>query len=334
MMNPSERRVSWLKTASVALAAVLAVGVVSPGQAQDYPSGPIEFVVPWKPGGGTDRSTRLFAPYLSKALGVPVNVVNIDGGGGWVAWAQMAAWDADKDDHKIGIVNLPHVFSYLDPKMGRSETYKDFNFITGHSFDPCLWTARGNDERFSSLEEFVKYVQEHPGEVVVSTTAVGSDDYQGLAYAEAKIDGFKVGKVYANNDAKKVQEVLGEHTDAVAGNISYYMPYIQDGQLKPLAVLSKERSPFLPDVPTFKEAVGVENICFAGRVVAAAPGLAPEKYKVLAEAISKALADPEYRDKELKGSNQIWELNGEDLKNFIQETEASVREVEYWNQAK
>ena len=45
-------------------------------QAEKYPNGPVTMVVPWKPGGGTDRTARLFAPYLSKTLGVPVKVVN------------------------------------------------------------------------------------------------------------------------------------------------------------------------------------------------------------------------------------------------------------------
>jgi tripartite-type tricarboxylate transporter receptor subunit TctC len=311
-------------------AAAVALASAPAAFAQDYPSGPIELVVPWGTGGGTDRSARTYAPYLSEALGVPVNVVNIEGGGGWVAWAQMAKWDPEADDHKIGIVNLPHVYSYLDPNMGRSETVADFNFITGQTFDPCLWMVRKGDERFSDLEEFVGYVKEHPGNVVVSTTAVGSDDYQGLAYAEKKIDGFQVGKVYANNDAKKVQELLGEHTDAIAGNISYYMSYINDDQMQPLAVLSEKRSPYLPDVPTFKEVTGVNNLCFAARVLAAAPGLPQEKYDVLAKAIEEASSNPEYMEKETSGSNEIWDISGEDLQAFLKTTEQSVKDVEYW----
>lgn len=320
-------------------AAMLAVGVVAgmclfgqPARAAEFPSGPVELVVPWKTGGGTDRSARLFAPYLSEALGVPVNVVNIDGGGGWVAWAQMAAWNPQKDDHKIGLVNLPHVFAYLDPKMGRSETVADFNFIGGQTFDPCVWLVREGDERFQTLDQFIKHAKANPEKVVVSTTAVGSDDYQGLAYAEKKVDGFKVSKVYANNDAKKIQELLGSHTDAVAGNISYYVPQILEGKMRPIAVLSEERSQFLPSVPTFKEVTGVDNICFAGRTLVAAPGLDAAKYKVYEEAIKKAQQDPEYRIKELNNSSTVWDVSGDDLKAFIKSTADRVKVVEYWNQ--
>lgn len=325
---------SVLKSVGIgALGAIAAFSITSQAaNAQSFPSGPVELVVPWKTGGGTDRSARIFAPYLAEALGVPVNVVNIAGGGGWVAWAQMAKWDAAKDDHKIGLVNLPHVFAYLDPKMGRTETVADFNFIGGQTFDPCLWVARTGDERFQSLDAFIKYSKANPDKVVVSTTAIGSDDYQGLAYAEKTVDGFKVSKVYANNDAKKVQELLGNHTDAVAGNVSYYVNHIIEGKMQPLAVLSEQRSQFLPSVPTFKEVTGADNICFAGRTLVAAPGLAPEKYKVFEEAMKKAQANPEYRIKELNNSSTIWEVSGDELKDFIKKTEERVKVVEYWNQ--
>ena len=316
-----------------ALGAIAAFSITSqPVNAQSFPSGPVELVVPFPAGGGTDRSARIFAPYLAEGLGVPVNVINIGGGGGWVAWAQMAKWDPVKDDHKIGFLNLPHVFAYLDPKMGRTETVSDFNFIGGQTFDPCLWVVRKGDERFQSLDEFVKYSKANPDKVVVSTTAIGSDDYQGLAYAEKKIDGFKVSKVYANNDAKKIQELLGNHTDAIAGNISYYVNYIMDGQMQPLAVLSEQRSKFLPSVPTFKEITGVDNICFAGRTLVAAPGLAPEKMKAYEAALKKAKENADYQIKELNGSSQIWDVSGEELKKFLKETEERVKVVEYWNQ--
>lgn len=322
----------FLKTGALAFTGMLS-GIVLFGQAataQSFPSGPVELVVPFPAGGGTDRSARIFAPYLAEALGQPVNVVNIGGGGGWVAWAQMAKWDAEKDDHKIGFLNLPHVFAYLDPKMGRSESVADFNFIGGQTFDPCLWVVRKGDERFQDMAGFVDYVKKNPGKVVVSTTAIGSDDYQGLAYAEKKIDGFEVGKVYANNDAKKIQELLGNHTDAIAGNISYYVNYIMDGKMQPLAVLSEERSKFLPSVPTFKEITGVDNICFAGRTLVAAPGLAAEKMQVYVDALKKAKETPEYVMKELSGSSQIWDVTPEQLTKFLKETEERVKVVEYW----
>ena len=307
--------------------------LVSSAIAADFPKGPVELIVPWKAGGGTDRSARIFAPFLAEELGVPVNVVNISGGGGWVAWGQMSKWDAKKDDHKIGLVNLPHVFAYLDPKMKRTETVGDFNFIGGQTYDPSLWLVRADNGRFTNgLKDVLAYTAKNPNKLLVSTTAIGSDDYQGLAFAEKKLKGFKVGKVYANNDAKKIQELLAGTTDMVAGNVSFYVNYIREGKMRPVAVLDTVRSEYLPSVPTFGEVTGVENLGFAARTLIAANGLPQDKYDVFKNAINKAQANPGYQLAEMSKSSRIWTAAGSDLKDFISNTEKMVKVVEYWNQ--
>ena len=68
--------------AGAAIASAMVLSSVGINVASAYPTDPIQLVVPFKPGGGADRTFRLFAPYLSEELGVPVNVVNIAGGGG------------------------------------------------------------------------------------------------------------------------------------------------------------------------------------------------------------------------------------------------------------
>ena len=67
--------------AGAAIASAMVLSSVGINVASAYPTDPIQLVVPFKPGGGADRTFRLFAPYLSEELGVPVNVVNIAGGG-------------------------------------------------------------------------------------------------------------------------------------------------------------------------------------------------------------------------------------------------------------
>jgi tripartite-type tricarboxylate transporter receptor subunit TctC len=321
------------KLLSAAAAIVVMAGSFSGiAKADKFPSGPIQLVVPWKPGGGTDRSARTFAPFLSKALGVPVNIVNKAGGGGWVAWAQMASWDAKKDDHKIGYVNIPHVFAYLDPKMKRKEDIGAFNFVSGATIDPCIWAVREGDERFQTIKQFIDYVKKNPGKIIMSTTAVGSDDHQGIAYVEKFVEGFKVKKVYANNDGKKIKELLGKHSDAVAGNIAYYVPHMLEGKIKPLVVLDTKRSKYLPSVPTFFEATGLKNVSVAGRTLVVAPGLDDEKYKIIAAAVAKALADPLYAIKEQNSSNGLWPVSGEPLKSYLKETTDRVKKVKYWEQ--
>ena len=320
---------------AVATSALVAVAIAGAAHAQGkFPSKPVQLVVPFKPGGGADRTMRLFAPYLAQELGVPVNVINIAGGGGWVAWTQMARWDPAKDDHKLGVINLPHVLSLLDPRMKRKETLKSFNFLAWHSLDPCIWAVREGDERFQSLKEFLAYVKANPNKIIMSTTAVGSDDHMGIAFAEKFIDGFKVRKVYANSDGKKIAEVIGKHTDAVAGNVGYYIPYMMEGKLKPIVVLSADRSPNLPSVPTFFEVTGLKNISYAGRTLATAPGMSDRKRGIYLAAIKRAINNPEYVMKEIRNKNPLLFKTDKELWATLGRSQKMVEEVKFWEAAK
>ncbi len=247
-----------------------------------------------------------------------------------MAWAQAVKWDADKDDHKLQVVNLPHVLSMLDPRMKRTETLEDFNFLAWHSLDPCIWAVREGDERFQSLAEFLDYVAKNPNEVIISSTAVGSDDHMGIAFAEKNIPDFKVRKIYANGDSKKIQEVLAGTSDAVAGNVGYYVPQFMEGKLRPIAVLSAERSPNLPSVPTFAEVTGLMNISYAGRTLATAPGLSEEKRTILLDAIKRALANPEYVMKEMNNKNPLMFKEGDELWATLRSSKAMVEKVKFW----
>ncbi|MFB0506637.1 MAG: Bug family tripartite tricarboxylate transporter substrate binding protein [Thermodesulfobacteriota bacterium] len=302
--------------------------------ADKFPNRPVQIVVPFKPGGGADRTTRLFAPYLSKELGVSVNVINIAGGGGWVAWSQMANWDPKKDDHMLGLINLPHVLSYMDPRMKRKETLESFNFLAWHSFDPCIWAVRDNDERFQTLKEFLEYVKANPNKIVMSTTGVGSDDHMGIAFAEKKIPGFKVKKVYANSDGKKIAEVIGGHTDAVAGNVGYYVPYMLEMKLRPICVLHHERWPELPSVRTFYEVTGEMNISYAGRTLATAPKLPEDKRQIYLTAMERAINNPEYVMREIKNKNALLFKHGDDLWKLLNDARKMVAEVKFWEAEK
>lgn len=298
--------------------------------ADRFPLRPVQLVVPFEAGGGSDRSFRLFAPYLGQALGVPVSVINVAGGSGWIAWQQMARWNKDRDDHKLGVVNFPHLLSYLDPRMKRAETVRSYEFLAWHSLDPCIWAIRQDETRFDSLKTLLNYIRINPDSITVSSTGVGSDDHMGLAFAEKFLQNFKVKKIYANGDAKKIHEVVSGISDMVAGNICAYMPYVAEKKLKFICVLHSERVPEIGKVPTFHEVTGLKNISFAGRTLVCAPGLAEAKKSIYLAAIEKTLANPDYLALEARQNNKIHFLKGEALHEKIAETEAYVRQVRYW----
>ena len=317
-------------TMAAPLAALLAPAAV---QAQEaFPNGPVQLIVPFEPGGGADRSFRTMAPYLAEELGVPVNVVNIAGGGGWVAWQQMADWDPEKDDHMLGTMNFPHVFSYLDPRMQREETVDSFNLLAWHSLDPAVWCVRGDEDRFTDLQGLIDYVRENPGDVVFSSTAVGSDDHMGIAFAEKFVDGFDVSTIFANGDSQKIQELLGGVSDVIAANVGYLVPFVEQGQMKCLTVLHPERYEVMPDVQTFEEVTGLENISSAGRSFVLANDLPEEKRQVYLDAIEAAINNPEYIAKEEEMQNNLMFLTGDEMDAMVESAREYVESVEFWNQ--
>ena len=318
--------------AALLMAGGLAGNIQKALAADKWPDKPIQLVVPWKPGGGTDRSCRMFAPYLSKVLGVPVNVVNIAGGGGWVAWAQMAAWKYPRDQYMIGIVNVPHVMAYMDPRLKRKETWKSFGWLTLHSFDPCTWLVRNNDDRFPNLQAFLAYGKKTP--IKINVAGFGGDDHQAVVAVQKKIPDFKTINIYANSDAEKLTTTLGGETDAIGGNVAYFIPYVLEAKIRYLCVFNDERVRQIPNVPTFKEVTGIDISAFVARFIVAAPNMPEEKRQILLKAIKQTFEIPEYQMKASKAGDVIIYKDGAALEKMLADDAKMVSEVKYWEMKK
>ena len=313
----------------------LTVGLKHANAAGIYPSKAIQLIIPWKPGGGTDRSARVFAPYLSKALGVPVNVVNKGGGGGWVAWADMAKWKAPADEYMLGYANLPHILSYLDPRLKRKETLESFGWLTLHTLDPCIWAVREGDERFQTVKDFVNYIKKNPGKLNWHLSGVGGDDHLGAVAALKALGGdLKVNFLYANSDAEKISALLGKSSDALGGNVAYFIPYALEAKLKPLVILNDTRVKGMPTVPTFKEIFGKDVSCYAARFLVSAPNLSEDKKKILFDGITRAANDPEYVMKHTKMGDVVDLRSGEKLEQLLNQAAQMAKSVAYWKEEK
>tara|TARA_R110002110_G_scaffold415612_3_gene651886 strand:+ start:86769 stop:87758 length:990 start_codon:yes stop_codon:yes gene_type:complete len=320
---------------SIAFAALAVAGLtfVTPGTAtaQDFPNKPVQLQVPFAPGGGADRTFRLFAPYLAEELGVPVKVTNVAGGGGWVSWSQVVNdWTPERDDHKLAVVNIPHIFSFLNPAMKRTEKLESFNFLAWHSFDPGLWLTRYDDERFKDLNDVLEYAQKQP--IIVAPGSFGSDDHIGVAFAQQAVPGFKAKFVTSRGDNSKIQLALSKTVDLVAGNVGFFVNSIEEKQLRPIAVLNPTRWPLLPDVPTFQEITGKPNITYAGRTIATANGLEEEKRTIYLDAIKRAMANPEYIAKEKANKNSLLFAEGEEMWKLLREGQKVAEQAAYWEQ--
>lgn len=292
------------------------------------PNKPLTFVVPFGTGGGTDLTARLLAPELQRELGVPVQVVNKAGGGGWVAWTEMAKWDPQ--DWIIGYVNLPHIFSYLNPKMKRSETVKSWNFLFLHTVDPGMILVKNGDKRFPNLKAFIDHAMKN--KTVVAAHGVGGDDFIGVKQVEKAFPGVKIEMVHNKSDSNSISQLVGGHVDAVFGNVAAYTPHILEGKFQPLAVNWYERVKFVPSVPTVEELTGNKIIHYAGRTVVGPPGMPEARKAAITSAFERAITKPHYQLKMLNSNLSIDVMKGERLNGFLQDSEAMVKKIAYWEE--
>jgi tripartite-type tricarboxylate transporter receptor subunit TctC len=293
---------------------------------EQYPNRPIQLIVSYAAGGGTDVGARLLTPYLEKKLGQPVTVVNITGGGGWVGWTQLA--HAKPDGYTIGYINIPNmIIGYLDPAMKRKENLESFAPIANHVLDYTVFAVR-KDSKFKNIDELIAYAKEHPGELSATSTGVGSDEHISLLEIERKT-GAKFQMVQTKGFAECLTQVLGGHVDVLLGNVGEVVGPARNGDIRVLAVMSEERSEYLPDVPTLKEK-GIDVISFAARGIAAPAGVPQEVIDKVAEAIREAIENPEHKKKMEELGLALKYMHGEEYQNFLKAQEQRIKDLMGW----
>jgi tripartite-type tricarboxylate transporter receptor subunit TctC len=222
------------------------------GGASDFPSRPIDVIVAYEAGGGTDVGARILQPFVEEELGQSINIVNRPGGGGWVGWTELA--QAEPDGYTIGFINTPNLMTgYLNPEFNREQSLESFAPIGNQVTDYGAIAINPDDSRFSTIEELIEYAKENG--LTATSTGVGSDDH----FASLTLNdefGTKFEAIHNSGAAESRAAVLGGNVDVLFANVGEVKPLHDDEELKVLAVMREtaERSPFLPDVPTLPEA--------------------------------------------------------------------------------
>jgi tripartite-type tricarboxylate transporter receptor subunit TctC len=273
--------------------AFLTVGPYVPAAAADWPSKPVKLIVAYGPGGGTDITARLLAQGLEKVTGKPFVVVNITGGAGWTGWAAIA--NANPDGYTIGYLNIPNMYmGYLDPRLKRAENIESFTLIMNHVVDPCVWTVRA-DSPYKTLKDLIGAIKKSPGKFSIATHGNGGDDH--LAYLDMKrITGIEMNVIHNNSTALSRSQLLGGHVDILGANVSEVFQNHQSRDMIVLGVMDEKRSPFLPDVPTFKEH-GYDAQWASTRGIGAPAGLPDAIVQSLTEALARVIESPEHQAK-------------------------------------
>ena len=303
---------------TVAAAATLACVAPAAVAADNYPSRPIKLIVPFGAGGSTDIVARLLADKMGPILGQAVVIENKGGAGGSIGAAEIAR--SAPDGYTIGMATVsthganPAIMSKLP-----YDAKKDFAPITNVMSVPSVFVVHPSVPA-KTMQEFIALAKKNPGKYTFASPGTGSlghaniENFMNLAGVELLHIPYK-GAGQALNDA------LGGQVNAMTDNLSSSLTNIQAGKLRPLAVLALKRTELLPDVPTYTE-LGYAPMGDGGWFGLVAPAGTPKEIIAkLNAAAHKAMAMPDYLEKQ-KG------ISGESMANqpaeFAKQIDAAI----------
>jgi tripartite-type tricarboxylate transporter receptor subunit TctC len=276
------------------LAAVTIVAVASmPSAAQDFPTRPVRFIVPYAAGGSGDLLARLLGNKLAAIWGQQVVVDNRAGGGGLIG-TEFAA-RSDPDGYTLYLATD-------GPLTVAASLYKRVPYDWKRDFAPVSMLAMGYQVLIvraslpaRNLQELIALAREKPGELNYASIGIGSAPHLGaeLFKSVAKVDVTHV--PYRGSSAHAISALLAGDVAMFLVGTSTAVSHIQSGALRGLAVTAGKRVDGLPDVPTFAEAglPGVDvSLWFA--VLAPSGTPAPIVKKLNAD-IAQVVADPDFR---------------------------------------
>lgn len=300
-------RLTHLTGAGKALALTgLALGLgVSATQAADYPQKPVELVIPFSQGGGTDQVGRIFAQYAEPYLGTEIFVSNRTGGSGAVGFSYGAA--AKPDGHVITMV-----VTTLAAAPHTIEQYP----VSHEDFAPvCLLTAPPAtlavhpDSGIDSLEDLIAKAKAEPGKITIGTAGPGSNTHL-IAASLAEQAGIDVRYVPNKGSGPALTATYGKHIDVAVADKAEVAPWIADGRLKVITVFTDDPANGIEGVKLATES-GFNIDIGSFRAIGAPKGTPQPVLDVLVETCRKTAADPKFVEHITKTGTEPYVLLGE-----------------------
>jgi tripartite-type tricarboxylate transporter receptor subunit TctC len=292
-------------------AAVLAAFFVSAAQAQ-YPQRPVQLIVPWGAGGGTDATARIIAVVMEKDLKQPINVVNRTGGSGVVGHDAIAK--ATPDGYTIGLITVE--IAMMHHQGLTALTPADYTPIGLVNADPSGVVVR-TDSPYKNMKDLIAAIKANPGKMKASGTGQGGIWHLAIAglLKDQGIDPNALPWVPSNGAAPGMQDLVAGGVDVVPCSLPEARSMIDAGKARALAIMDANPSALYPNVPTLQKELGTKWTMAAWRVIAAPRGIPAEVQKTLGAALKKAYDSKEYKDfMASRGFGVIWADAGDAAK--------------------
>lgn len=269
--------------------------LAAPALAQPaWPAGrPIEVIIGFAPGGGTDVMVRALAQFLSVELpGANFVVVNRPGAGGETAYVALQA--ARPDGFTLGTINTPGYVSLGVQRRVRYDTAQ-IRLLARLVDDPSAFVVH-RDSPYRSLRDLVEAAKRRPGTISVASSGVGTDDHLGLTLFEAASGTEFIHAPFAGAGPVR-NAVLARQIDVAGLNLGEIGMLGQENPaLRALAAMGERRWELMPEVPTFREE-GFDVVMTSERGLAAPRAIPAEIARRLEEAMARVVAKPEWIEK-------------------------------------
>jgi tripartite-type tricarboxylate transporter receptor subunit TctC len=239
--------------------------------ADDFPAGPITFVVPFPPGGSIDVVLRAMSPKLQERLGKPVLIENRPGGSGVVATTAVAKSQPDG----LTLLAAPSLLA-ANPHLYKSlsfDTLKDLRMVS-LLFRTPLMLVVNPDLPAKTVPELIALLKQKPGEINFAHSGPGSSLHLAAELFQA-MTGTKMNGVAYRGAPPGLNDVMAGHVKLMFADAGTVMGQAVAGRVRPLGVSSTERVPVVPNVPTIAEA-GVPGFEAMGWTLIGVPSATPQ----------------------------------------------------------
>ncbi len=250
-MLKSSSRTTARATAIFAAAMAAIVCASVPASAQGWPQRPVNLIVPFPAGGGTDAFARPLAAQLEKQLNQRILIDNRGGAGGTIG--ASAAAKAEPNGYTFLVGAAHHTIApWLYPKLDY-DIEKDFVPVGVIAMPPQVIVVNPGKVEAKTLAEFIAYAKANPAKINYASAGMGTTHQ--LAGEQFKLmTGTNLNHVPYRGAGPAMQDLVAGHVHAMFDGLGSSANQIQSGTLRGLAVAALERSPAIPDVPTTAEA--------------------------------------------------------------------------------
>jgi len=283
----------------------LALALSATAALAEYPEKPVEVIVGYSAGGGTDVMARTVAQFLEKELNGSVVVKNMPGAGGQIGFTEVAK--AAPDGYTLGTFNLPAALALTHDRDADYDV-NSYTYLANFVEDPNTITVAASSP-FQTLGELLDAAKADPGAITLGLSSLGGNDHFG-ANMIAAASGAEFTLVPFKGASNARTAIMGGHVSG--GTMTLGQTTNFPDELRVLAVLAGERSPFRQDVPTAKE-LGFDVQMSSLRGIVAPAGMDKAMADQLRAALTAVNENPEFQAMMAEQGNPIAFMVGDDF---------------------